>query len=227
MSFLAYKNTDELFDFQLLKNFNNWKFGITKAPNDNVLPFSFKIFDGGQITTFEARKVSISNDTVTLLDTITLVSYRVISAIAENVAGVSYKVTTSVAHGYITGDVVTQSGFVAPDAAYNGDKTILSVPTTTSYIVAGTYTSSKTGLVNKDLVTITQINDSYSIKANEGLDSNLANGIYYYYYSDGYNTGISDLFCIDGTIQYFNIYLIDEDGNYLVDEADNFLVTFI
>lgn len=226
MSFLPLKNTDELFDFQILGNFNNWIFGITPAPSDNVLTIAFKIDSGGTITTFLAYKISIDNDTVTIVDTISLISSRTISAIVENNPGVSYKVTTSVAHYYEVGDVVTQSGFVAPDAAYNGAKTILSVPTATEYIVAGTYTNNVTGAVIKSLVSIDQTGEFYSIKADEGLASNLAGGLYYYFFSDGVIERKSDIFCIDENISDFSIYLIDEVGDFLADDVDDLLVTF-
>ena len=71
-SFLAQRQPNELFAFQKQGNHNNWKYSITIAPSDSVLPFNFKIVDGVTITIFEARGVSIINDVVTVLETIDL-----------------------------------------------------------------------------------------------------------------------------------------------------------
>lgn len=68
----------------------------------------------------------------------------VISSIAEHNAGVTYEVTTNAAHGLLAGDIITQSGFTGADIGYNGTKLIISV-TANTYVVSGTYTSSKTG----------------------------------------------------------------------------------
>lgn len=66
---------------------------------------------------------------------------RTISSVEENVAGVSIKVNTSTAHGLDTGDVVTLNG----TTDYNGTKTVLSAPSSTQIVVAGTYGVTRTG----------------------------------------------------------------------------------
>lgn len=226
MSFLPVKNITDLFDFQLPGSHNNWRWSLHVAPSDNVLTISFKIENGTTLQTFLAYKIDIKNDIVTVLDTISLISNKTIASIAENSAGVSYKVTTSASHYYKVGDVVTQSGFVAPNAAYNGAKTILSVPSATEYIVAGTYTNNVAGLVAKSLVTVEQTGNWYSIAANEGLTSNLLRGFYYYYFFDGVNQRKSDIFYIDDTIKDFNKYFVNNNHFILVDNNGCGLVTF-
>ncbi len=65
-------NTDELFDFQKTGNFNNHNFGIY-APADNVLSIEFEVWGGGDITTFNAKRIEFTGDTYTVVETIDMI----------------------------------------------------------------------------------------------------------------------------------------------------------
>lgn len=224
MSFLRVKNIDERFDFQKEGYYQNWKLALTKAPTDTVLPLFFEIKNGSIITTFEARKVKIVSDEVILLETIALINQRTISAIATFAGG--YKVTTSTPHFYKIGDIVTQSGFTGGDIGYNGIKTIVTIPTSDTYTVIGTFTSDKTGVVNKNAVIISQTNDNYVIQGRERLKSLLNSGLYYYFFDDGINKQKrSELFCIDSDILSFKRGFANNHGKYLSTGSNKTLVT--
>jgi len=66
---------------------------------------------------------------------------RTISSVEENEAGVSIKVNTSTDHGLATGDAVSFHS----TTDYNGVKAVLSAPSSTQIIVAGTYGVTRTG----------------------------------------------------------------------------------
>ena len=70
-----------------------------------------------------------------------------VASVQENSAGVSYAVNTTGNHNLSAGDIVTHNGFTT--AAYKGVKTVLSTPSGTRYVVAGTYSVTNTGVVTR------------------------------------------------------------------------------
>lgn len=70
-----------------------------------------------------------------------------VASVQENSAGVSYAVNTTGNHNLSAGDIVTHNGFTT--AAYKGVKTVLSTPSGTQYVVAGTYSVTNTGTVTR------------------------------------------------------------------------------
>jgi len=223
MSFLAVKKIDELFDFQKNGFFANWLLSLTKAPTDTVIPLDFEILNGRIITVMEARKVEIINESVNLLSTLALINSRNITAI-DNFTG-GYKVTTSLPHYYTITDKVTQSSFTGGDVGYNGLKTIVTIPTSTTYTIAGTYTSSKIGVVTKNAVAITKTGNYYFIPAREKLPSLLNSGLYYYYFYDELTELKSELFCIDENIISFSRAFANNNNSFLVDNNGSYFIT--
>jgi hypothetical protein len=223
MSFLSVVNIIERFDPQKEGYYSNYELALTFAPTDTVLTLDFEIKNGGIISTFEARKVHIDNDIPIVDKTIALINTKIISGIVTNISG--YKATTSTNHNYLPGDVITQSGFVGADSGYNGIKTILSCPTLNEYIIAGIYTSSKTGAVNKNAITVNKIGDNYFVPAREALPSLLDKGLYYYYISDGINEMRSELFCIKEGLVSFSRYFANNLGHVFADNNDKILTT--
>src|SRR6056297_434903 len=64
-----------------------------------------------------------------------------VTSVATNALGATF--TTSVAHGYTALNWVTLSGF--SELGYNGNWQIISVPSTTTFVVGAAFTSTDTG----------------------------------------------------------------------------------
>lgn len=64
------------FDFQKEGNYSNWRWGLTYGFQNAILSFHYKQASGGEITTFETRKVTIRGKDVTIIETIDLISYK-------------------------------------------------------------------------------------------------------------------------------------------------------
>ena len=67
-------------------------------------------------------------------------------------------------------------------------------------------------------ITITQTGDWYSYYTNTTLSSNLGDGVYYYYLSDGTYERKSELFCVSTDI-LFGKFLEDNNGDLIEDNA--------
>lgn len=80
-----------------------------------------------------------------------------IASVAENSAGVSYKVTTTGNHNLIAGECITHTGFTTR-TTYRGKFVVQSTPSATEYIVLGTYLGTDTGFMKR----------GYSLRANTG-----------------------------------------------------------
>jgi len=71
-----------------------------------------------------------------------------IASVAENSAGVSYKVTTTGVHNLSAGDIVTHTGLTTR-TTYRGKFVVQSTPSATEYIVLGTYLGTDTGFMKR------------------------------------------------------------------------------
>lgn len=80
-----------------------------------------------------------------------------ILSVSENVAGVSYKVTTSGNHNLVAGEPITHTGF-STRTEYRGKFIVQSTPSNTEYIVLGTYGGTDTGFMKR----------AFTLRANTG-----------------------------------------------------------
>lgn len=71
-----------------------------------------------------------------------------VASVAENSAGVSFKVTTTGDHNLNAGDIVTHTGFTTR-TTYRGKFVVQSTPSGTEYIVLGTYLGTDTGFMKR------------------------------------------------------------------------------
>jgi hypothetical protein len=80
-----------------------------------------------------------------------------IASVAENSAGVSYKVTTTGNHNLTAGQPITHTGFTTR-TTYRGKFIVQSCPSATEYIVLGTYLGTDTGFMKR----------AFTLRANTG-----------------------------------------------------------
>ena len=80
-----------------------------------------------------------------------------IASVAENVAGVSYKVTTTGNHLLVAGEPITHTGFTTR-TTYRGKFIVQSTPSATEYVVLGTYLGTDTGFMKR----------AFTLRANTG-----------------------------------------------------------
>jgi hypothetical protein len=80
-----------------------------------------------------------------------------IASVAENSAGVSFKVTTTGNHNLTAGQPITHTGFTTR-TTYRGKYIVQSCPSATEYIVLGTYLGTDTGFMKR----------AFTLRANTG-----------------------------------------------------------
>jgi hypothetical protein len=95
-----------------------------------------------------------------------------IASVAENSAGVSYKVTTTGNHNLTAGQPITHTGFTTR-VTYRGKFIVQSTPSATEYVVLGTFLGTDTGFMKR----------AFTLRANTGSAGT---------YQCGYNKNIAD-----------------------------------